>query len=73
MDNYQYNDKLFEILDYADSNCSSSLVESLVDLVYMAQDKSTGWKKISGKCKLEISINSLLPFSEKVKIENIIY
>ena len=54
MDNYQYNDKLFEILDYADSNCSSSLVESLVDLVYMAQDKSTGWKKISGKRILEI-------------------
>ena len=61
MDNYQYNDKLFEILDYADSNCSSSLVESLNDLVYMAQDKSTGWKKISGKCILEIIINSFLP------------
>ena len=62
MDNYQYNDKLFEILDYADSNCSSSLVESLNDLVYMAQDKSTGWKKISGKCKFENSINRSLLF-----------
>ena len=64
MDNYQYNDKLFEILDVADSNCSSSLVESLNHLVNYAQDETYGWKKITGKYILDNKVNN-----KNVKIE----
>ena len=60
MDNYQYNDKLFEILDVADSNCSSSLVESLNHLVNFAQDETYGWKKITGKYILDNKVNNTL-------------
>ena len=58
MDNYEYNDRLFEILDVADSNCSSSLVESLNDLVTIAQDEPSEWKKINGNCILKSKVNS---------------
>ena len=68
MDNYEYNDRLFEILDVADSNCSSSLVESLNDLVTMAQDEPSEWKKITGNCILKCKVTSSRHFYINVKI-----
>ena len=66
MDNYEYNDRLFEILDVADSNCSSSLVESLNHLVTMAQDEPSEWKKITGNCILKSKVNSSRHFYVKI-------
>ena len=70
MDNYEYNDRLFEILDVADSNCSSSLVESLNDLVTIAQDEPSEWKKINGNCILKSKVNSSRHFYVKYENQN---